>query len=166
LHFGQEILKSPVTIVLNEEAIARKVPCWLDPHRPESQLPVDTKKFNKRWPCKVDHICTINSLIITPICVILLFVAGFCGTTSGQVRLLYHYKHCSNQMVVSLEFLLPKVSISSPPMHKKEKRNRFHFSFPSSVFVTNLQIFCVEFADIVHNVKHLQNEIELNDRLQ
>ena len=100
-----------------------------------------TKKFNKRWPCKVDHICTINSLIITPICVILLFVAVFCGTMSGQVRLLYHYKHCSNQMVVSLEFLLPKVSISSPPMHKKEKRNRFHFSFPSSVFVTNLQFF-------------------------
>ena len=75
------------------------------------------------------------------------------------MRLLYHYKHCSNQMVVSLEFLLPKVSISSPPMHKKEKRNRFHFSFPSSVFVTNLQIFCVEFADIVYNVKHLQNEL-------
>ncbi|CAD6255024.1 unnamed protein product [Miscanthus lutarioriparius] len=50
-HFGvlMEILKSPVTIVLNEEATAWKVPCWLDPQRPESQLPVDTKKFNKRF---------------------------------------------------------------------------------------------------------------------
>lgn len=67
LHFGQDILKSPVIILLNEEATARKVPCWLDPQRPESQLPVDTEKFNKRWPCKADHICTINSLIITPI---------------------------------------------------------------------------------------------------
>jgi hypothetical protein len=121
-HFGQNILRSPVISLLNEEATARKVPSWLDPQSPESQLPVDTEKFNKRWPCNADHICTINSLIITTnFMFVLLFLAGFCGTTSGQVRLLYHYKHCSNQTLVSLEFLVPKVSISPPSTHKKRK---------------------------------------------
>ncbi|XP_062201313.1 midasin-like isoform X2 [Phragmites australis] len=44
-----DILQKPVIVLLNEEATARKVPCWLDPQRPESQFPVDTEKFNQRF---------------------------------------------------------------------------------------------------------------------
>ncbi|KAI5016290.1 hypothetical protein ZWY2020_006141 [Hordeum vulgare] len=35
-----DILKKPVITLMNEEATARKVPCWLDPEIPESQFPV------------------------------------------------------------------------------------------------------------------------------
>ncbi|RCV42665.1 hypothetical protein SETIT_9G233700v2 [Setaria italica] len=43
-----KILRKPVIDLLNE-VTARKVPCWLDPHLPESQFPVDTENFNKRF---------------------------------------------------------------------------------------------------------------------
>jgi len=160
LHFGQDILKSPVIILLNEEATARKVPCWLDPQRPESQLPVDTEKFNKRWPCKADHICTIN---ITPIYVYFVL----------SCRFLWYHKWAS-ETSVSLQTLqqsngsivgVPSAKGLYLPQHTHtHKKNPI--PSPSSVFVTNLQFFWAEYADIVHNVKHRQNEIELNDRLQ
>nr|CAB3494534.1 unnamed protein product [Digitaria exilis] len=44
-----EVLRKPVIVLLSEEATARKVPCWLDPRWPESQFPLDTEKFNKRY---------------------------------------------------------------------------------------------------------------------
>ncbi|VAH03975.1 unnamed protein product [Triticum turgidum subsp. durum] len=44
-----DILKKPVITLLNEEATARKVPCWLDPEIPESQFPVDTEKLSERF---------------------------------------------------------------------------------------------------------------------
>ncbi|KAM3408334.1 hypothetical protein ACQJBY_001473 [Aegilops geniculata] len=44
-----DILKKPVIALLNEEATARKVPCWLDPEIPESQFPVDTEKLGERF---------------------------------------------------------------------------------------------------------------------
>ncbi|PVH31778.1 hypothetical protein PAHAL_9G230700 [Panicum hallii] len=47
--FNNDTLRKPVIDLLNEEITARKVPCWLDPQRPESQFPVDTEKFNKRY---------------------------------------------------------------------------------------------------------------------
>ncbi|CAL4925261.1 unnamed protein product [Urochloa decumbens] len=42
------VLNKSFIDLLNEEVTARKVPCWLDPQRPESQFPFDTEKFNKR----------------------------------------------------------------------------------------------------------------------
>jgi midasin len=47
--YNNDTLRKPVIDLLNEEITARKVPCWLDPQRPESQFPVDTEKFNKRY---------------------------------------------------------------------------------------------------------------------
>ncbi|KAG2548684.1 hypothetical protein PVAP13_9KG211085 [Panicum virgatum] len=47
--FNNDTLRKPVIDLLNEQVTARKVPCWLDPQRPESQFPVDTEKFNKRY---------------------------------------------------------------------------------------------------------------------
>uniref|UniRef100_M8BCY6 Midasin n=1 Tax=Aegilops tauschii TaxID=37682 RepID=M8BCY6_AEGTA len=44
-----DILKKPVITLLNEEATARKVPCWLDPEISESQFPVDTEKLSERF---------------------------------------------------------------------------------------------------------------------
>jgi midasin len=48
-------------VLLDEEAKSRKVPCWLDPQGLESQFPVDTEKFNNRWPFEVHQIWVINS---------------------------------------------------------------------------------------------------------
>ena len=167
LHFGQDILKSPVIILLNEEATARKVPCWLDPQRPESQLPVDTETFNKRWPCKADHICSIDSLIITPIYVYFAF----------SCRFLWYHKWAS-ETSVSLQTLQQSngsiVGVPSAkglylptPNTQKNKRNTDSiFLFPLVCLLLTYKFFWAEYADIVHNVKHRQNEIELNDRLQ
>ncbi|KQJ96949.1 midasin [Brachypodium distachyon] len=44
-----DILQKPVIALLNEEATSRKIPCWLDPERPESQFPVDTEKLDERF---------------------------------------------------------------------------------------------------------------------
>ncbi|KAL6643149.1 hypothetical protein ACP70R_021330 [Stipagrostis hirtigluma subsp. patula] len=44
-----DILQKPIVILLTEETTTRKVPYWLDPQRPESQFPVDTEKFNRRF---------------------------------------------------------------------------------------------------------------------
>uniref|UniRef100_A0ACD5ZCK1 Uncharacterized protein n=1 Tax=Avena sativa TaxID=4498 RepID=A0ACD5ZCK1_AVESA len=44
-----DILQRPVIALLNEEAIARKVPAWLDLEIPESEFPVDTEKRRERF---------------------------------------------------------------------------------------------------------------------
>lgn len=44
-----DILQKPVIVILKQEATTRKVPCWLDPQRPESQFPVDMEKFSERY---------------------------------------------------------------------------------------------------------------------
>uniref|UniRef100_J3N351 Midasin n=1 Tax=Oryza brachyantha TaxID=4533 RepID=J3N351_ORYBR len=44
-----DILQKPVIVLLNQESTARKVPCWLDQQRPESEFPVDTGKLSERF---------------------------------------------------------------------------------------------------------------------
>ncbi|AQK86708.1 ribosome export associated1 [Zea mays] len=95
-----DILKSPVIFLLNEEATSRKIPCWLDPQRPESHLPVDSEKFNKRF--------------------------------------LWYHKWAS-ETSLSLQTL--------------QQSNGSTVGVPTA-------------KDMVYDVKHWQNEIELNDRLQ
>jgi hypothetical protein len=56
-----------------------------------------------------------------------------------------------------------KVSIS-PSHHTHTKTNSVFLVCPVCLLQTN--IFLAEYADMVHDVKHWQNEIELNDKLQ
>ncbi|KAJ1295332.1 hypothetical protein BS78_01G216000 [Paspalum vaginatum] len=95
-----DILKNPVIILLNEEATSRKVPCWLDPQGPESEFPVDSGKFNKRF----------------------LWYSKWASETSLLLQTL-------------------------------QQSNGSTIGVPTA-------------KDVVHNLNHLQNEIELNDRLQ
>uniref|UniRef100_A0A0E0EYL5 Midasin n=1 Tax=Oryza meridionalis TaxID=40149 RepID=A0A0E0EYL5_9ORYZ len=44
-----DILQKPVMILLNQESVARKVPCWLDQQMPESEFPVDLGKLSGRF---------------------------------------------------------------------------------------------------------------------
>uniref|UniRef100_A0A0E0BB97 Midasin n=1 Tax=Oryza glumipatula TaxID=40148 RepID=A0A0E0BB97_9ORYZ len=44
-----DILQKPVMVLLNQESVARKVPCWLDQQMPESEFPVDLGKLSGRF---------------------------------------------------------------------------------------------------------------------
>uniref|UniRef100_A0A0E0M8B9 Midasin n=1 Tax=Oryza punctata TaxID=4537 RepID=A0A0E0M8B9_ORYPU len=44
-----DILQKPVMVLLNQESVARKVPCWLDQQIPESEFPVDLGKLSERF---------------------------------------------------------------------------------------------------------------------